>query len=333
MSAAPLVAVDRLTVAYQAPGGRVLAADEVSLTLDQGGCLGIVGESGSGKSTVGLSLVGLLPRSASVSGTVTVGGIDVTSASARELARLRGGTIGLVYQDALAALHPVRPIGEQIAEMLQYHRAQPHAEAMRGAEDALAMVGIFDQARRARQFPHEFSGGMRQRAAIAMALAARPRVLLADEPTTALDVTVQAQILRLLHQLRHDLGMAMIVISHNLDVIRDLTDTVAVMYHGRIVEFGATDETLAAPRHPYTRALMAAAPSIERPVISFIPGMPPPASRRIAGCAFEPRCDVGRGNARCLGERPRLLPKGGGGTGGAACHFPIRSTPSSRIGQ
>jgi oligopeptide/dipeptide ABC transporter ATP-binding protein len=328
---APLLTVDDLVVLYHAAERQVTAVDHVSFQLGAGRTLGIVGESGSGKSTIGLSLLHLLPRSAEVRGSIVVDGIGVHDADERTINTLRGATVGLVYQDALAALNPVRTVGSQIAEVMRFHLRLSRRGAKAATLEALAAVGIGDVETRFGQFPHEFSGGMRQRAAIAMALAARPRLLIADEPTTALDVTVKAQILALLRDLKARLGMAMIVISHDLEVIRETADDVAVMYHGRIVEIGAAASVLARPRHPYTRDLIRSAPSVEAPVISFIPGTPPAPGAIFAGCAFEPRCSVGRGNPKCCTVSPPLRPAPLPTL--VACHFPLTDADAATAGE
>lgn len=323
MTSAPIISVDGLTVTYRTQGGPVPAVRGVSLELRPGEALGIVGESGSGKSTVGLALMQLLPRTADVEGNVTVDGGALEHWDAAAPSAIRGSTIGLVYQDALAALNPYRRVGAQIAEVMRHHLGYDRRHAAREAIQSLERVGISDAARRATQYPHEFSGGMRQRAAIAMALAAKPKVLLADEPTTALDVTVQIQIVSLLNAIRRAEGMAMIVISHDLNVIRRTAERIAVMYHGRVVETGATAEVLAAPQHPYTRDLIRSAPTVEEPVIAFIPGNPPRPNAQLPGCAFEPRCSVGKGNPTCRDVRPELRAAPDRPGSAAACHFPL----------
>lgn len=323
MTDAPIISMDNLAVTYRTQTGEVPAVRGVSLELRPGEALGIVGESGSGKSTVGLALMQLLPRTATVDGALVVDGRRPDHWDAASPSGIRGSTIGLVYQDALAALNPYRRVGSQIAEVMRHHLGYGRQQASREAVEALARVGISDAERRARQYPHEFSGGMRQRAAIAMALAAKPKVLLADEPTTALDVTVQTQIVSLLGEIRRAEGMAMIVISHDLHVIRRTCDRIAVMYHGRIVETGITDHVLSAPRHPYTRDLIRSAPTVEEPVIAFIPGNPPRPTVVLPGCSFEPRCSVGNGNSTCRDLRPELRCQPDRPDMAAACHFPL----------
>ncbi len=323
MSARPIISVDDLSVTYRTQGTDVPAVRGVSLQLSPGEALGIVGESGSGKSTLGLALMQLLPTSTSVSGRATIDGHELHDFNAAGKSAIRGSTIGLVYQDALAALNPYRRVGSQIAEVMRHHLGYDRRRANEAAVEALARVGISDAARRVTQYPHEFSGGMRQRAAIAMALAARPKILLADEPTTALDVTVQIQIVSLLNEIRRAEGMAMIVISHDLHVIRRTVDRIAVMYHGRIVETGKTEDVLAAPQHPYTRDLIRSAPTVEAPVIAFIPGNPPRPGARLSGCSFEPRCSVGKGQEICRGTLPELRASSERPLAQAACHFSL----------
>lgn len=319
----PVLSVDGLAVDYTKQGGWHSALRGVSITLDAGESLGLVGESGSGKSTLALALLGLLPESARVGGSVRVAGAEVVGAPARVLNGIRGREVALVYQDALVSLNPVRNVGGQITEVIRRHRpGVGRSEARALAVEALGKVGITDSRRRFSQYPHEFSGGMRQRVAIAMALAARPRLLVTDEVTTALDVTVQAQVLRLLTTLRDDSDMAMIVVSHDLDVVRGVTERVAVMYGGQIVETGPTAAVFAHPTHPYTAGLIASIPSIEKPVISFIPGNPPTGRADVRGCAFAPRCPLSRGRTICHESTPSLFPRTDPAADTrSACHF------------
>ncbi|MFC7304466.1 dipeptide ABC transporter ATP-binding protein [Streptomyces monticola] len=265
--AEPLIDVRELTVEFPVGGGSVRAVDDLSFTLSPGRALGIVGESGSGKSTVAGALLGLhRGTGARLTGTVRVGGIDVGAASARELKRLRGDTAAMIFQDPLSSLDPYMAIGDQIAEVHRTHAPQVSRRAARDrAVTVLDRVGIADAARRSRSRPHEFSGGMRQRALIAMALACEPRVLVADEPTTALDVTVQAQILDLLHELRAETGMGLVLVSHDLGVVAGSVDDMLVMRDGRAGERGPVGRVLTAPAEPYTRALLAAVPRVETP--------------------------------------------------------------------
>lgn len=256
-----LVDVRDLAVTFD---GSVQAVDGLSFTLEAGGALGVVGESGSGKSASAYALLGLHRGSgARVTGSVTVAGVDVQNASDPELRALRGGKAAMVFQDPLSSLDPYYAIGDQIAEVYRVHAKASRRAARARAVDVLDRVGIPDAARRSRSRPHEFSGGMRQRALIAMALACEPQLLIADEPTTALDVTVQAQILDLLHGLRQETGMGLLLVTHDVGVAAESVDDVLVMKDGRAVERGPVAEVLGAPREPYTRALLAAVPRVE----------------------------------------------------------------------
>ncbi|MBO1413561.1 ABC transporter ATP-binding protein [Streptomyces sp. FH025] len=266
MSAAPLVDVQGLVVDFPVGDGHVRAVDGVSFTLEAGQALGIVGESGSGKSTVAYGLLGLhRGTGARIGGTVRVAGVDAVTAEGDELRRLRGGLAAMVFQDPLSALDPYYAVGDQIAEVVRVHRTVSRRDARARAVEVLDRVGIPDAARRSRSRPHEFSGGMRQRVLIAMALACEPRLLVADEPTTALDVTVQAQILDLLHELRAETGAGLVLVTHDLGVVAGSVDRVLVMKDGRAVEHGPVTEVLGTPREPYTRALLSAVPRVDAP--------------------------------------------------------------------
>ncbi|MGW8761894.1 ABC transporter ATP-binding protein [Streptomyces sp. NPDC055815] len=266
MTASPLVEVSDLTVEFEREAGAVRAVDGLSFTLGEGRALALVGESGSGKSTVAGALLGLhRGTGARVGGTVRVGGIDVGAAAPAELRRLRGGVAAMVFQDPLSALDPYYAVGDQIAEVYRIHHPGSRKAARARAVEVLDRVGIPDAARRSRSRPHEFSGGMRQRALLAMALACEPRLLVADEPTTALDVTVQAQILDLLHELRRETGTALLLVTHDVGVAAESVDEVLVMRGGREVERGPVAEVLGAPSEPYTRALLSAVPRLDGP--------------------------------------------------------------------
>ncbi|MFH8711126.1 ABC transporter ATP-binding protein [Streptomyces zaomyceticus] len=263
----PLVEVADLTVEFARSGGHVRAVDGLSFTLGEGRALALVGESGSGKSTVAGALLGLhRGTGAEVGGTVRVGGIDVGTAGPGELRRLRGGVAAMVFQDPLSALDPYYAVGDQIAEVYRVHAGGSRRAARARAVEVLGRVGIADAARRSRSRPHEFSGGMRQRALLAMALACEPRLLVADEPTTALDVTVQAQILDLLHELRRETGTALLLVTHDVGVAAESVDEVLVMRAGRQIERGPVNGVLGAPAEPYTRRLLAAVPRLDGPV-------------------------------------------------------------------
>jgi len=297
-------------------GGELHAVQGVTFELAAGERFGLVGESGCGKTTTILALMGLLPASASVSGRVLLDGEDMLAQGERTVAPHRWRDVAMVFQGAMNAFNPVKRIGEQIAEPMELHGIAEGRAARRQVGALLERVGI--PAERAERFPHEFSGGMRQRAAIAMALACKPKVLLADEPTTALDVMVQAQILELLVALADDFGLALVLVTHDLPIVAQVCERAAVMYAGEIVESGPTDALYHAPRHPYTRLLFAATPDLygEEEVVS-IPGAPPRLDRPIVGCPFRPRCD--RAFGRCVDDRPALKPVTAAQD--AACHL------------
>ena len=304
MSAA-ILRVEDLRVAFDTREGLVQAVDGVSWAVAPGRTLGIVGESGSGKTVAALTAMGLVrgPR-VRASGHVLLDGEDLLSASAGRLRRLRGASIAMVFQDPLSALHPLLRVGAQIEEALRAHGAGMSRGATRArAIELLEQVAIPNARARVDAYPHELSGGMRQRAMIAMALANEPRVLIADEPTTALDVTVQRQILALLRRLRDELGMAMVLITHDLGVVAETADEVAVMYAGKVVEQAPAAELFAAPRHPYTWGLLRSMPRLDAPVgaaLVAIPGRPPSLVEPPSGCRFHPRCPYVRERHRSV---------------------------------
>ncbi len=313
----PVLRVEDLHVWFElADGGELHAVQGVDFTLEGGERFGLVGESGCGKTTTILALMGLLPSSASVAGRVFLEGADVLARGEESVSPHRWTDVAMVFQGAMNAFNPVKTIGDQIVEPMELHDTAKGRTARRQAGELLERVGI--PATRASAFPHEFSGGMRQRAAIAMALACNPRVLLADEPTTALDVMVQAQILELLVGLADDFGLTLVLVTHDLPVVAQVCSRAAVMYAGEIVEVGATDTLYHAPRHPYTRLLFSATPDLyaEDEVVS-IPGTPPRLDRALVGCPFAPRCD--RTFAPCASEKPPLRATGEGHA--AACHL------------
>jgi oligopeptide/dipeptide ABC transporter ATP-binding protein len=314
---APLLQVEDLHVWFDLEdGGELHAVQGVNLSLEPGERLGLVGESGCGKTTTALAIMGLLPPSASVAGRVLIDGEDILAGGEAAMRPHRWVDIAIVFQGAMNALNPVRTIGEQIVESLEIHNRGKGAAARAKTAELLEAVGI--PAGRAARYPHELSGGMRQRAAIAMALSCNPKVLIADEPTTALDVMVQAQILELLDGLCRDFGLALILVTHDLPVVAQLCDRCAVMYAGEIVERGPLDLLYHSPGHPYSRMLFAASPDLaglDEPVVS-IPGAPPRLDRPIDGCPFRPRCDSAF--EACV-ERPRLESVGDGHD--AACHL------------
>jgi peptide/nickel transport system ATP-binding protein len=302
---APVLRVEDLHVWFDLAGARELhAVRGIEFELLPGERFGLVGESGCGKTTAILSLMGLLPPSASVAGRVLFEGEDILAGGERTLAPHRWDDIAMVFQGAMNAFNPVYTVGRQIAEPLELHGLASGRAARAQVGELLELVGISRD--RADRYPHEFSGGMRQRAAIAMALACRPRVLLADEPTTALDVMVQAQILELLVSLSDDLGLALVLVTHDLPVVAEVCGRAAVMYAGEIAEQGSTTELYHRPAHPYTRLLFAATPDLygEGRVLS-IPGAPPRLDREIVGCPFQPRCD--RAFEPCPTVHPRRL--------------------------
>ena len=286
----PVLRVEDLHVWFDLSGGELHAVQGVSFELNAGERLGLVGESGCGKTTTILAVMGLLPPNASIAGRVYLDGRDILEEGERTVAPHRWKHVAMVFQGAMNAFNPVKRIGDQIAEPMELHGIAKGRAARDRVAELLEMVGITSS--RADRYPHEFSGGMRQRAAIAMALACNPQVLLADEPTTALDVMVQAQILELLLQLSEELGLALVLVTHDLPVVAQTCGRAAVMYAGRIVEDGATVHLYHDPKHPYTRLLFSATPDLygEDHIVS-IPGAPPRLDRAIVGCPFQPRCD------------------------------------------
>ena len=315
----PLLAVDDLRVHLSTPRGVVRAVDGVDFSLQPGTSLGIVGESGCGKTMTALALMRLLPSPPAriVSGRIMFDGEDVVALDEQRLRALRGNAMAMIYQDPMTTLNPVFTAGEQIAEAVRLHRNASRAAAMARAIEMLELVGIPDPSRCAQSYPHQLSGGMRQRAVIAMALACHPKLLIADEPTTALDVTIQAQILDLLRRLQQELGTAIILITHDLGVIADLVDTVVVMYAGKVAERASVKRLFSAPRHPYTQGLLRSVPSLETREhrMRTIDGAVPSALAMPSGCRFHPRCAIARDI--CRSEEPPVVSDGAGGE--AAC--------------
>ncbi|MFJ2867255.1 dipeptide ABC transporter ATP-binding protein [Kitasatospora sp. NPDC087314] len=302
----PLLAVRDLRVDFAGPHGPVPAVRGVDLTVRRGETLGIVGESGSGKSVTALSVLGLLPHTASLHGSVRLDGRELVGLPGKELAAIRGRRVAMVFQDPLSAFTPVYRIGDQIAEAVRIHQPVDKAAARRRAAELLDLVGIPAPERALDSFPHEFSGGMRQRAMIAMAIANDPDILLADEPTTALDVTIQAQVLDVLRTAQRETGAALVLVSHDLGVIAGMADRVAVMYAGRVVETAGVDELFAAPHHPYTLGLIGAVPRLDGrggPLVP-IPGTPAPMADLPTGCPFAARCPLAED--RCSAAEPEL---------------------------
>ncbi len=316
-----LLEVDGLSVEFRTDYGTVRAVRDVSWHLDKGETLAILGESGSGKSVSAQAIMGILesPPAKITSGAIRFNGTDLLTLPSEEQRAVRGAQISMVFQDALSALNPVFTVGAQIAEMFRVHRGTPKKEAMDKAAELMDRVRIPGAKGRVKDFPHQFSGGMRQRVMIAMALALDPAVIIADEPTTALDVTVQAQIVDLLLDLQRENGMGIVLITHDLGVVAETADRVAVMYAGRIVETGAIDEVFTRPAHPYTVGLMNSIPRLDQigSRLSPIVGSPPSLAAIPAGCAFHPRCP--RVQDRCRADDPQLLPVAPGRS--SACHF------------
>jgi peptide/nickel transport system permease protein len=309
------LAVEDLSVTYRSPRGPVRAVDGVSLAIGGGESLGLVGESGCGKSTLGRAILGILPAVAERTGRVALDGVDLT-ADAGVWRRARGDRLSLIFQDPATRLDPLQRIDAHFVELIRAHRpGTSKAEALRLGREALAAVGV--PPNRARQYPHQFSGGMRQRIMIALAVVLQPRVLVADEPTTSLDVLVEAQILDLLTDLRRRLGLAVVLITHNLGIVAETCDRVAVMYAGRIVEEGPVGSVFAAPRHPYTQALLGAVITLETEAPAVVPGSPPDLAGPLPGCPFAPRCPLAM--AVCHDVRPAPAPVGPAHA--AACHL------------
>lgn len=308
----PLLDLRELVVEVQTRRGLARIVDGVSLAVRPGEALGVVGESGCGKSITMLSIVGLLPNGVRVvEGQAKLGDKDLLRASQRELRSVRGGKIGFIFQDPMTSFNPVMTIGEQLIEPLIYHHHTSKREAWEKGSELLRLVGIPGGADRMRSYPHELSGGMRQRVMIAMALACNPPLLIADEPTTALDVTIQAQIVDLVKKLRATVGMSIVWITHDLALVSGLVDRIAVLYAGRVVEEGQVNDLYKHPQHPYTIGLLASLPKVSGPTkarLPSIPGKPPEPGYRPQGCAFAPRCPLKI--ARCEADDPRLATVG-----------------------
>ncbi|WP_323036578.1 ABC transporter ATP-binding protein [Pararhodobacter sp.] len=320
--AAPILEVTDLKTVFHTRGGEVHAVNSVSFDLRPGELLGVVGESGSGKSVTMMSLLGLLPSPPAEvrNGTVMMNGRNLLTLDAESLRHVRGNDIGFVFQDPMTSLNPVFNVGFQIMEPLRAHRGMSKAKARDRAVELLELVGIPDARRRLDDYPHQFSGGMRQRVMIAIALACDPKVLIADEPTTALDVTIQAQILELVKELRQKLGMAIIWITHDLGVIAGIADRVMVMYGGQIAEQGPVREVFANPAHPYTRALLQTMPKLHGArdaKLRVIEGQPPILNRQPVACPFNDRCP--HAFARCAAENPKR--RSLGENHDVACHW------------
>ena len=302
-----LLSVQGLNVRFPSTNGAATAVRDLSFEIGEGESLGLVGESGSGKSVTSLAILRLLPPQAQIEGEIRFGGEDLLRKDLSEMRQVRGARISMIFQEPMTALNPVMRVGDQVAEAVLAHRGSKHdanARAVKSLED----VGIPEAARRARDYPHQLSGGQRQRVMIAMAIVNRPQLLIADEPTTALDVTIQAQILELLGELRHKFGLAMLFISHDLAVVSQVSDRVAVMYAGSLVELGPAQEVFQAPAHNYTRGLLTSVPTLRTDrsqPLRTIEGVVPNVSALPLGCSFEPRCDWRE--ASCSASLPPLV--------------------------
>jgi peptide/nickel transport system ATP-binding protein len=329
-SGAPLLQVENLATSFSTSRGLLRAVDGVSFTLDRGETLGIVGESGSGKSVLVRSIMNILPRSATIEGTVLFEGKDVRSLPKNERQHFWGTQIAMVFQDPMTSLNPVKKIGKQITDPLRYHLNLNKDAARTRAIELLDQVGIPEPARRLHQYPHELSGGMRQRVGIAIALSCKPKLLIADEPTTALDVTVQKQILDLLQTLQNDMHMAMILITHDLGVVAGRAKRISVMYGARTAETADTRTLFASMRHPYTEALLSSIPRIENPShtrLSAIAGRPPDMVAPPPGCRFAPRCRYAQD--KCLVDAPPLFPASEPGHR-FACFYPVGTAEGAK---
>src|SRR5579864_1348312 len=321
----PILSIRDLAVEFKTDDGIVHAVDGITYDVFPGETLGIVGESGSGKSVSTMALLGLIPQPPGrvASGTAMFNGVDLLKMSARELRRFRGDEVAMVFQDPMTSLNAVLKIGYQLGEAIKTHYPQvPDDEVRKRVIDLLRLVGVPNPDARVDQYPHEFSGGMRQRAMIAMSIANSPSLLIADEPTTALDVTIQAQVLEVLKTVQQETGAATILITHDLGIVAELCERVIVMYGGRIVESGDVFSIFRAPRHPYTIGLMDSLPKLteDEEWLRPIPGAPPSLINRPSGCAFNPRCFLSQGRARCRQDVPALEAAGESGHL-AACHY------------
>jgi oligopeptide transport system ATP-binding protein len=318
----PVLSIDDLSVSFMQRKAAVTAVRNVTLEVQARECIGIVGESGSGKTQLFMAAMSLLEGNAAVAGRVRFEGEDILSMPPSKLNRIRGSKLSMIFQDPMTSLTPHLTIGAQLAEVLVCHADKSWGEARIAARQMLERVRVPEPARRLDQFPHELSGGLRQRVMIGMSLMCEPALVVADEPTTALDVTVQAQIMDLLRAVREEVGMALVLISHDLAVVAGLADRILVMYAGRIVESGAASDVLQQSQHPYTAGLVKCVPSLSGPLLErlpSLPGQPPQAGEFHVGCAFAPRCP--RAAGRCASERPEL--RQGPGRTLVACHYPI----------
>jgi oligopeptide transport system ATP-binding protein len=319
----PTLSVDRLRVSFSHRSGSIEAVDRVSLQIEPAECVGIVGESGSGKTQIFMAAMGLLAGNAQVSGSVRFEGKELLAADAPSLNRVRGSRLTMIFQDPMTSLTPHLTVGTQLAEVMVTHLGMPWKDARSFAGRMLERVRVPEPKRRLNQYPHELSGGMRQRVMIAMSLLCEPSLVIADEPTTALDVTIQAQIIELLRAVRGEFGMALVLISHDLAVVAGLADRILVMYAGNVVENAIAEELFSHPRHPYTAELLKCMPTVSGPRLARLPtlaGQPPRPGEMLEACPFAPRCS--RAADRCRIERPQLT---GSPASQVACHFPLTS--------
>ncbi|HUV17757.1 MAG TPA: ABC transporter ATP-binding protein [Ilumatobacteraceae bacterium] len=318
-----LLSVKNLVAGFDTGEGRVRAVDNVSFDIRRGEVFSIVGESGSGKSVTAMTILGLLPTVKVDNGEILWRGRDLLKVSDAEMRQIRGAEIAMIFQDPLTALNPVHTVGRQVAEMARIHQNMSKKHAMTRAIDMLDLVGIPEARKRASMYPHEFSGGMRQRAMIAMAITCDPDLLIADEPTTALDVTVQAQVLEVLLDIKDNIDSAIMLITHDLGVVAGLSDNVMVMYAGRQAELGTVDEVFYETSHPYTLGLLRSIPDLEGPFgqpLVPIEGSPPSLIDRPSGCPFHPRCSMARNPGPCTTDIPELV-QIGTTAHVSACHF------------
>jgi oligopeptide/dipeptide ABC transporter ATP-binding protein len=320
----PLLEVKGLRTYFHVMDGTVKAVDGVDFSIPRGGTVGLVGESGCGKSVTAHSIMRLIdiPPGEFAGGQVIFDGVDLLTLPANKMRKVRGGEIAMIFQEPMTSLNPVFTIGNQIAEAILLHQDVNEKEAWKRAIESLRLVGVSAPERRVKQYPHELSGGMRQRAMIAMALSCNPKLLIADEPTTALDVTIQAQILELIKDLQQRLGTALLLITHDLAVVAETVETIAVMYAGRIVETGTVDEVLLRPQHPYTQGLLSSIPAVQKrgQALTVIRGVVPNPFRMPPGCKFAPRCPWAW--ERCSEEEPELLETASGARSRCYLHSP-----------
>jgi oligopeptide transport system ATP-binding protein len=320
----PTLSIDDLSVSFAQGKALIPAVRRISMAVAPRECVGVVGESGSGKTQLFMAAMGLLAGNAAVDGRVRFEGEDILGAAPRRLNRVRGAKLTMIFQDPMTSLTPHLKIGTQLAEVLVSHAGSSWSDARIAARRMLERVRVPEPERRSNQYPHELSGGLRQRVMIAMSLLCEPKLVIADEPTTALDVTVQAQIIDLLRAMREEVGMALVLVSHDLSVVAGLADRILVMYAGRIVESAPAAGLFRHPRHPYTAELLKCIPSLSGPRLErlpTLPGQPPQPGESLEGCAFAPRCP--RAVQRCRTERPALEGVGGDAMHQAACHFPV----------